>query len=324
MKCTKYYFLIIALLSLIWACNDYDKIAAEIEKISVDLQIERFDRKFAQANAKDLFNLKEEYPYLFPSQFSDSLWIAKMESDTLQKELEVEVLKVFPDFETEALALQSFYKHLKYYFPEVSVPKVVTVISEVDYNNRIILSDSLLLIGLDNYLGANHKFYGGFSNYIAESLEADYLLSDVASAYTRKLISYPRDRSFLSRMVYYGKELYLKELLIPLELTHIRFNYSEEDYNWAIANEEQIWRFFVENELLYSTDSELDRRFLDPAPFSKFGLELDSESPSRLGRFMGYQIVKAYMDKNGDTKLQNLLAMPANRILKESNYKPKK
>lgn len=313
-----------ALVSLIWACNDDNKIAAEISKIPIDLTIERFEKKFAEANVTDLSKLKNDYPYLFPSQFSDSLWIAKIESDTLQKELEEEVFKAFPDFENETSELQLFYKHLKYYFPEVIVPKVITVISEVDYNNRIILSDSLMLIGLDNYLGSNHKFYGGFSNYIAEGLQADYLLSDVASAYTRKLISYPRDRSFLSRMVYYGKELYLKELLLPSEPIHIRFNYSEEDFNWAIANEEQMWRFIVENEFVYSTDSELDRRFLDPAPFSKFGLELDSESPGRLGRFIGYQIIKAYMEKHSDTKLKNLLAMPADRILKESNYKPKR
>ncbi len=99
--------------------------------------------------------------------------------------------------------------------------------------------------------------------------------------------------------------------------------YTQEEMDWAIANEEEMWKYFVERDLLYSTDSQLDRKFLDPAPFSKFGLELDNESPGRLGRFVGWQIVRAFMGKN-EVGLRQLLDMPADEILKESNYKPRK
>ena len=37
---------------------------------------------------------------------------------------------------------------------------------------------------------------------------------------------------------------------------------------WALTNEEQIWRYFIEHEVLYDTDSELQRRFINLAPFS--------------------------------------------------------
>jgi uncharacterized protein YjaZ len=63
---------------------------------------------------------------------------------------------------------------------------------------------------------------------------------------------------------------------------------------------------------------------LDPAPFSKFGLELDSESPGRLGRYIGWQIVRAFFDKNPNITPQQLLTLSADDILKESNYKPRK
>ena len=92
---------------------------------------------------------------------------------------------------------------------------------------------------------------------------------------------------------------------------------------WARANEEQMWKYFVERELLYSTDTGLDRKFLDPAPFTKFGLELDNESPGRLGRYMGWQIVRAFMEKT-DVGLKQMLDIPADEILKQSNYKPKR
>ena len=316
------YFPILLFTSLI-SCSE-DKKEAEIAKIPIDLKVVRFDSVFAAATTDDLPELKTAFPYLFPKQFSDSLWLSKIETDTLQAQLEQEVAKVFPNFDNETQELKRFFQHVRYYFPHRSVPKVVTVISEVEYNNRIIFGDSLLLIGLDNYLGAEHKFYGGLPNYVSKGLQKQFLLSDVANAFVKSVVDYPRDRSFLSRMIYYGKELYLKDQLLPQQTDAQKLNYLAEEMDWARTSEEQIWRYFIEQELLYSTDAGLDRRFLDPAPFSKFRLELDSESPGRLGRFMGWQMVRAFARKNPEIPLDEVLAMPADELFKKANYKPKK
>ena len=161
---------------------------------------------------------------------------------------------------------------------------MVTVSSDVDYNNRVILADTLLLLGLDNYLGKEHRFYSGIDRYISEGFDKKYLAADVAAAFAKKVIPPPMDRTFLAQMIYYGKELYLKKLLLPLVPEEDIISYTALDYEWAQANEEQIWRYFVERELLYSTDRKLAPRFLEPAPFSKFRLMLDNESPGRIGR----------------------------------------
>jgi len=314
-------FLLIMVL-LLSSCGETDKTEEEIDKVSIDLSISRFDQEFAKATASDIPKLKTEYPYLFPEQFPDSVWVAKL-TDTIQVELSDEVAKIFGDFEQESADLESLFKHIKYYFPETEIPHVVTLTSDVKYDNRIILADSLLLIGLDNYLGEDHHFYEGMQRYISSSLDKKFLTSDVASAFAKKVLSYPRNRTLLSRMVYYGKELYLKDKLIPSATDAQKIGYSEEGMEWAEANEEQMWKYFVERELLYSTDTGLDRKFLDPAPFSKFGLELDNESPPRLGRYMGWQIIRAFMEKT-DTGLKQMLQMPADEILKQSNYKPKR
>ncbi|MCK0161807.1 gliding motility lipoprotein GldB [Allomuricauda sp. F6463D] len=307
---------------LLSSCGKTDKKEDEIAKINVDLRISRFDQEFANASPSDIPKLKSEYPYLFPKQYSDSVWITKL-TDTLQQELSEEVAKTFGDFEQEAADLESLFKHIKYYFPETETPHAVTLTSDVRYDNRIILVDSLLLIGLDNYLGEDHHFYEGLQRYIAANLDKTFLVSDVVSAFSKKVLAYPRNRTLLSRMVYYGKELYLKDKLIPLATDAQKIGYSDEQIAWAKTNEEQMWKYFVERELLYNTDSDLDGKFLDPAPFSKFGLELDNESPPRLGRYMGWQIVRAFMEKT-DIGLKQLLEMPADEILKQSNYKPRK
>ncbi len=313
-----FFFIILTFFS----CGETNKTAEEISKIAIDLKVNRFDREFANAVPEDIPRLKLQYPYLFPEQFPDSLWIAKL-SDTIQTELSDEVHKAFGDFEQETEDLESLFQHIKYYFPKFKIPNVVTVTSDVGYNNRVILTDTLLLLGLDNYLGKDHHFYKSIQKYIAAGLDKQYLTSDIASALSKKVVQYPRNRSFLSRMVYYGKELYIKDKLLPNISDAQKIGYTTDEMEWAKANEEQIWRYFVERELLYSTDAKLDRQFLDPAPFSKFQLELDSESPGRLGRYIGWQIVRAFMDKN-TKRLEQLLKLDPDEIFKKSNYKPRK
>ena len=317
------YFLIISCLALIFSCKEEDKNAEAISKVEVNLDIVRFDRLFADATADDIPVLKTKYSYLFPSQYPDSIWIAKL-TDTLQLELQQEVFKTFENFDDETEEIKTLFKHIKYYLPNFKSPKVITLISDVNYNDRVILADSLLLIGLDNYLGSEHRFYAGLPNYIAKGLDKEYLASNIASATAKRVNKYPRNRSFLSRMIYYGKELYLIDKFLPAKKDYQKINYTKEEIDWAVVNEAQIWRHFIEQELLYSTDSELDKRFLDPAPFSKFQLELDSESPGRLGRYIGWQIVKAFMDKNPNITPTQLLSISGDDIFKKSNYKPRK
>ncbi len=310
------------LVSLIWGCKQESKIQQEIAGIQLELEVDRFDREFSSVTAENLDGLKNKYPYLFPVQFADSVWLLKME-DTLQQALHQEIELAFLDFNDQQARLEMLFKHIRYYFPDQQHPRVVTVSSDVDYNNRVILTDSLLLIGLDNYLGKDHRFYSGIERYIAAELDQKYLEADVAGTFAKKVIPPPPDRTFLSQLIYYGKELYLKDLLLPLMPDEDKIGYTKAQLNWAEANEEQIWRYFIEKELLYSTDRGLGPRFLDPAPFSKFRLVLDNESPGRIGRYMGWQIVRAYAQKN-DVPLKSLLNTPPETIFKEANYKPKK
>lgn len=316
----RFLFLIVI---TVFSCSEEKKVSEEVEKIPMDLKVMRFDLELSKTTAESFPETKRKYPYLFPEQYPDSIWIQKLD-DTIQIELLEEVGKTFPDFESEKQDLELLFKHIKHYFPKINGPKVITVTSNVDYQNRIILTDSLLLIGLDNYLGPDHKFYQGMQRYIADVLDKQFLTSDVAGAFATKVLNYPTERTFLSKIIYYGKELYLKDKLLPLMADAQKIGFTQEDYEWAKANEEPIWRYFVERELLYSTDNKLEAQFLDLAPFSKFGLELiDNESPSRIGRYIGWQIVKAYMNKNELTP-QQLLNVPAEEIFRKSNYKPEK
>lgn len=303
-------------------CNHQSETEAKIEQVNANFEVIRFDEEFAQAQAEDLPELKQKYPFLFPQQFPDSLWVAKL-SDSLQAEIETEVSKTFPEFSEEETELHQLFQHVKYYFPNFEVPDVITVTSEVDYKNKVIYSEEYLFVALDTYLGPDHKFYLGLQEYLKKNFKKDQIAADAAAAIAEEYVPQADSRTFLSHMLYYGKILYLKDLFIPFKTDAEKIGYTSEELEWAKNNEAQIWRFFVENELIYDTDSQLYSRFLYPAPFSKFYLELDAESPARLGQYIGWEIVKAYMEKN-EVSVNKMLNTPAEELFKKANFKPKK
>ena len=288
----------------------------------MEIEIRRFDKDFAKATPADLPSLKKAYPDFFPKQYNDSIWVEKL-TDTLQNELENEVIKTFPKDQQIEEVLVPLFQHIKYYFPKFEVPLVITTTSDVDYRNKVILTESMLVIGLDNYLGSDHRFYDGIERYFAKEMKPSQLGPDVAEVYAHLYIKPPRKAAFLDQIIYYGKQLYLKDIWLPKTSDAEKIAYTEEEYTWAEENELYMWRYFVESEMLYSTDPKLGARFINPAPFSKFYLEIDNESPGMLGRYLGWKIVQAYM-KNNNVEIQRLMVTDADEIFKNSKYKPKK
>jgi hypothetical protein len=244
-------------------------------------------------------------------------------SDPIQKLQNKAVDSVFEDFGSTESEIVNFYKHLKYYNKTLKTPRLITVLSDVDYRNKVIVTDSIVLIALDTYLGEEHEFYTSFYDYIKQNLNKDQIVPDLATAYAEQLIYQPKRATFLDEMIYCGKQLYLKDLWIPFKQNHEKIGYLPSQHQWAEDNEFYIWQYFVEKELLYETDRKLLARFILPAPFSRFNLELDSESPGRLGQYMGWQIVKSYMNNNS-TPVHQMLQMEASELFNNAKFKPKK
>lgn len=306
------------------SCKNKNKDEAKIAEVPLkNLVIERFDKIFYESSGQDLPKIKQQFPYFFPVDTEDAEWIAKMK-DPLLQELHDEVEKKFPDDKMIKKDLQTLFQHIEYYFPGiVTPPKVVTLISEMDYENKTIYTDSLALISLDLYLGKDHRFYE-FPNYLKQTFEPSQMMPDMVSSFSQGKIAPPKDRTLLAQMVYYGKELYLKDLLVPSYSDANKIGYTEEQIKWCEENEAEMWRYFIDDKLLFDTNPKLNMRFIQPAPFSKFYLEIDNESPGRVGTWLGWQIVRSYAERNKDVTLQELLALDAKTLFDNSKYKPKK
>ena len=317
----KYLLLTFSVLFFI-SCDETSNIEKEIEAIPMKVKIMRLDQEFGKATPSDLPRLKKKYPDFFPKQFHDSVWIGNL-NDPLQQQLVQEIDKVFPDNERIENQLLPLFQHFKYYFPEFKEPTTVGVTSDVDYQNRAIVADTLLVLALDTYLGADHEFYDNIKKYISKNMKPSQVGPDVVQAYAQQLVSGPKKRTLLAHMVYFGKQLYLKDVLLPGVSDAEKMGYTNAEMQWANDNEEDMWRYFIEKELLYNTDPKMAPRFLLDAPFSKFYLEIDNESPGRVGQYIGLQMVRSYMEHN-DTSVSQLLSKDADEIFKNSKYKPTK
>ncbi len=310
-------FLLVSLIS----CDKKSKIEKEVEAISVNIKVDRFDNAFFETNPEGLQTLKAKYPFFFPREVNDSVWVEKLQNKDW-KDLYHEVEKKYSDFSTQTNEIENLFRHIKYYFPQTITPKVYTVIADMDYNNKAIYANDKLVIALELYLGKQHKFYQ-FPEYIKQNFEERQMMPDVVTSFSLSKIPPPNDKTLLSNMIYFGKQLYLKDLLLPDYSEAEKIGYTPEQEQWCKENESYIWRYFIEENLLYDSDSRLPNRFINLAPFSKFYLEIDNDSPGRVGQWIGWQIVRSFM-ANNEVSINDMLKLDAKELFEKSKYKPKK
>ncbi len=70
-------------------------------------------------------------------------------------------------------------------------------------------------------------------------------------------------------MVYEGKKIYLKDWVLPRLSESQKMGFTDEQYQWVVENETYIWQYFVEKQLIFSTEQTL-RQFYRTGSFSKF------------------------------------------------------
>ncbi|MFY7671260.1 gliding motility lipoprotein GldB [Tenacibaculum sp. MEBiC06402] len=309
------------MLFIVTSCKEENKLDINVSDIDVDLKLARFDIDFYKTTPETLAKTKEIYPMFFPHDI-DSVWVNKIQNKD-EQELFAETQKVYSDISFLENQLKQLFQYVKFYDKKFEEPVVITMLTNVDYENRVLFDGGLLLISLDCYLGDNHEFYIDFPEYVKQNNRKNHIIVDVANAIINKQMLPNNERSFINKMIYEGKKMYLLDAYLPRISDREKIGYSDTKFNWAKESEEEIWKYFIEKELLYDTDSKLNKRFLDTAPFSKFYLGEDNLSPGRIGVWIGWQIVRSYMENN-DVSLPELLQTEEDIIFKKSKYKPKR
>jgi hypothetical protein len=113
--------------------------------------------------------------------------------------------------------------------------------------------------------------------------------------------------------------MYLMDAVLPDKDPGIKMGYSNKEIEWAKSNENKVWQYMIEQDVLYSEDEMLEVNWITDGPFTK---GLSDTSPARMGIWMGWQIVKGYMNANPDVTLTQMVnESNSKRILKY--YDPK-
>ena len=279
--------------------------------------VDRFEKKFFNIKPDSLKILINQYPYLFPSNFSDEEWL-NIKNDSIRKIIfnETQV-----EFKNDYLRkdISKLYYRLSDQFSNFNSPKIITINNGLDFQYKLIDTDSLVLLSLDCYLD-NDELYKAFPDYISQKMNKNYLIRDLAEKLISRYVTYPTNRQFLDKIIYYGKVYNLMINNLDFREANALY-YNEKEILWAKDNEKEVWKFFIENEILFNTSNILVERFINFGPYSKFGISIDYESSPMIGKWIGYKIVKSYLKSNNKT-IEEILNMNEYELYLNSNYKP--
>lgn len=223
--------------------------------------------------------------------------------------------------------LTTLFSHIQHYFPEVKQPKVYLyssalqgIMEPVFYHD----AENLLFIDISAFLGENNPNYKGLEQYWQISMNPQNIVPKVSRVFAGYFLQEDfAQQKFLDDLIFQGKILTLQDAFLPGFPDYLKINYNQKQYEWALANEANIWNYFVENNLVFSDDTRLRERFINPGPFSKFYTEVDNDSSPQVGIFTGWQICRKFFESKPETRLADFLKIDSQTIFNESNYKPK-
>ena len=245
-------------------------------------------------------------------------------TDTFMFKINELVEETFPDIEHVADDVRDVYQHFRYYYPEETMPPTFTYVSGTYYNRPISIDDDYVLIGLDFYLSNKDLVYDkiGFPRYMSRRCQPVALTRDLAEElYYHIYVNKVNQKSVLAEMIEHGKKLFFIEAMNPSLPDSVILGYSRQQMEWADDNEGAVWAAVVGNNMLYNNVLDHRRMLFNDGPFTApFG----NDSPSRLGDYLGLQIVRSFMSNNDETLTNMLKLTDYQDVLQRSQYKPRK
>jgi hypothetical protein len=232
-----------------------------------------------------------------------------------------EVEMIFPDLSLMESEIEKAFKRFTHYFPGYPVPQVYTFLS--GFNQSIVAADNILGIGLDKYLGRDHKFYGQLqlSGFQRDKMYPEKIPADCMIGWAMTEFEFDEGAGdLLNHLIYHGKLLYFADMVLPHQHDTLKTGFTLAQLEWCKRNEKHMWVHIVENRLLFSTDMRTINGFIGEGPFTS---AFSRDSPARAAVWLGWQIVKSFMQRNSHYTLEDLmLETDYQAILKNARYRP--
>ena len=332
----KLLWIALAVFTLVFAgCRKSNRFSVDVTPADsvhiarVDLDLIAFDTLNADAEIEKLF---QKYPDFMPQYFSQMLELPATDrklladqlrsfcADTVFSKVNADVQAQFADVSDIEAELTNSFASLRHNFPELKLPGLYFFVS--GFNRSVVITQAFVGIGTDMYLGSEYSRYSDISyQYMTYNMRRESIAVDVVSAIL--FSHFPSDVTsdrLLDNMLYRGKLLYVLSAVMPERKPHDIIGYTKFQWEWSRKYESEIWSSILDHNDLYSSDLMLIRKYLNDAPFTA---PVSQDSPGRLGAWVGWQIVNAWMDKHGNVSLADLLKENNyQKMLDESGYQP--
>lgn len=310
-----------------------------LDSVEVDLDIQRFEQLLF---SQDVYQLEEgiaemrsEHPDFFnlysyeiielgdPEAEGYPSRLGKFVNDQMIYQLSQKVQSKYAEITDIENELTQAFKRYLHYFPENELPKIYTYIS--GFNQSIVTAEGILGIGLDKYLGETEpmyqQLYPPMPQYMCYRMHEKKIVSDLIYGHAVAEFEYAANEShLLNQMVFYGRAMYLVDQLLPDHHDTLIWAFTPEQLKFVESHERRMWTYLIENKLLFKNDQKMVMKYIEDAPFTK---DFGRDSPGRAVVWVGYQIVDAFMKRNKDISLKELMEIDDYQsILNKSKYNP--
>ncbi|NRB64143.1 MAG: hypothetical protein HRU40_14150 [Saprospiraceae bacterium] len=328
----------------LWSCQSDERAGLpDVSNIVVEVDIRRFDTDLSGLDTTrietQLAELEKQYPYFSDIYFNrilgsrDTSIAPQGHTDYVKgfiqfppvKKLADTIQMLYPSMTPYEEDFRKAFQYLKHYFPEQPTPNVTTFFSEYSIGS-FIYGENQLAVGLDFFLGSDYPYATfnpnnpNFSGYLTRSFTSAHLVSKTLKPLVEDLTGYPEGQTLLDMMVHNGKKLYLLDHILPHVPDSIKLEMTGLQVNWLADNEREMWAYFLDENLLYSTEWQKVRKYVDYSPSSP---GMPPEAPGRTANWIGWKIIESFMKRNPEVSMQELVGMmDAQELLDRSKYKP--
>lgn len=297
-----------------------------------EVTLQRLDQQLFSGKSSDsIRTFLNQHPEVARLYFSskeagnDSALVKELYNRINDKELNVlyqQVQDEFSDVNDLQTQLSEAFTNIKKDFPDFRPPRVATLVTGF-MGPDFVVSDSLIVIGLDYFVGPKAKYRPQgpeFPQYILRRYQREYLVPAIVFALSNRYNATDRnDQTLLADMVYYGKAYVFTKTMLPEVADSLVIGYSDQQLTNTYAAQDLVWAHFIEEQLLYQTSPAIKQRYTNERPFTA---EIGSKAPGAIGRWVGWRIVGKYHDEHPSVGIRELMANTnARQIFEESGYK---
>ena len=321
----KIFFLKVVLLSLLLnACGN--RFEVDISNIEAqEVTILRYEEALfsEDIDQERIVELQKAFPLFLGDMPLDPIQLGQLKAyvdDELLTELYKRTKQIYPNLNSIEQELSLSFRYLEKYYPAFVNPQIYTYLSGVQ--DDIFYQDQVVMLSIDQYLGKDFEVYKQLQipRYKQYRKTKEYVVKDILMTIAIKHVpSLEADARLLEQMLYEGKLLFFIKSMMPNISDHLLFGQTNTHLSWLQNKESELWRYYIENELLFKSDHLVYNKFINDAPFTAL---LGDDSAPRTGIWLGYQIISSYVEQTDANFLQIINNNQAQQILQRSKYKP--